>query len=468
MKRNSAIVLLLLCASVCFGEIKYVFYMIGDGMGPNQVLAAEMYRAEMEGRIGRVPLRMSSFPYTGFATTYSASNGITDSSAAGTALACGVKTNNGCLGVDKDSAAVISIAEQYHHAGWPVGIMTSVAIDHATPGAFYAHVDNRSKYYEVGTQLAATGYDFFGGAGFHQPVNPKDSGDVNLYDLCEQNGYVIAHGYADAQSKLQSEKLIMIQATDGIDRTKNSDCLPYAIDRHTGDLKLSEITETAISYLAPKGRFFMMIEGGKIDYSGHSRDGATNIQETIDFDEAIEVVYQFYAAHPDETLIVVTADHETGGMALGNSKYVLNLQLLQNQKSSSYEINEGIKELHSAYGKKMKWEQVKSLLQSELGLYETVEVTEKENAKLQEAFKQLKKGKGKTEKTLYNDISELGGYAVGLLNKKAKLGWTSYSHTAANVPVFAIGTGAETFTGWYDNTEIVKKIKAAVEASKQK
>ena len=454
----------LLCATVCFGEIKYIFYMIGDGMGPNQVLAAEMYQAELNGKIGRVPLTMTSFPYTGFATTYSASNGITDSAAAGTALATGNKTNNGCLGVDKDSADVASIAEELHNAGWPVGIMTSVAIDHATPGAFYAHVDKRSKYYQVGQQLAQTDYDFFGGAGFHKPVNTDNASDLNLYDLCEQNGYTFAYGYDDAQEKLEStKKLILIQEQDGIDRTKASDCLPYAIDRHDGDLTLPQITETAIRFLEQRGQFFMMIEGGKIDYAGHSRDGATNIQEVLDFDKAIEEVYRFYLDHPDETLIVVTADHETGGMALGNSKYVLNLQLLRHQKCSSWELNETLKALYAKFGKSTKWEQVKALLQNKLGFYDTVEITDKDEAKLKAAYKQMLKGKGKTEKTLYNDISELGGMAIAMLNKKAKLGWTSYAHTAADVPVFAIGVGAEKFTGWYDNTLIMKKILEAVE-----
>ena len=465
MKRICLFVFSLMICAVCFGEIKYIFYMIGDGMGPNQVLAAEMYQAEMEGRIGRVPLNMTTFPYTGFATTYSSSNGITDSSAAGTALATGHKTNNGCLGVDKDSVAVPSIAEQLHKEGWPVGIMTSVAIDHATPGAFYAHVDKRNKYYEVGTQLAETGYEFFGGAGFHQPVNPKDSSDINLYDLCEQKGYRFAHGYKDARSKLSANKLILIQETDGIDRTKSSDCLPYAIDREEGDLTLSQITKTAIDYLLPKGRFFMMIEGGKIDYAGHSRDGATNIKEVLDFDESIGIVYEFYLAHRDETLIVVTADHETGGMALGNGKYVLNLQLLQNQKCSSGALNEALRNMHSENGKNISWEQVKSLLQSQIGLYDQVEVSEKQDAELQEAFKKLKKGKDKTQKTLYNNISELGGLAIDIINKKAKVGWTSYSHTAANVPVFAVGVGAQRFMGWQDNTQIVEKILQIVRKS---
>ena len=397
MKKIISLIAVLLLTVSSFAELKYVFYMIGDGMGANQVLAAEMYQAELQGRIGLVPLTMTTFPYFGMGNSFSASNGITDSSAAGTALATGHKTNNGCLGVDKDSVPVISIAEEWHNAGWPIGIMTSVAIDHATPGAFYAHVDKRSKYYQIGTQLANTGYEFFGGAGFHQPNKKKDPSAPNLYDLCEQNGYTFAHGYADAQTKLNADKLILVQENDGIDRTQPSESLPYAIDRKEGDLTLPQIVETAIAYLAPKGKFFMMIEGGKIDYAGHADDAATNIQEVLDFDQAIQLAYQFYLAHPDETLIVVTADHETGGMALGTGgKYFLNLQALQDQHNS------------------------------------------------------ISMAKKKREQK-----------AIRKLNATARVGWTSSAHTAANVPIFAIGVGAEKFTGWYDNTEIVKKIKEA-------
>jgi alkaline phosphatase len=364
--------------------------------------------------------------------------------------------------VDKDNNEVNSVAKILHDEGWPVGIMTSVAIDHATPGAFYAHVDKRDKYFEIGKQLVESNYDFFGGAGFHQPVSPDSTETLNLYEYCEDNEYTLAHGLKDAKGKLDAQKLILIQENDGIDRSKPSESIPYAIDRQSGDLTLTQITETAIAYLENRGKFFMMIEGGKIDYAGHSRDGATNIQEVLDFDEAISVAYRFYMEHPDETLIVVTADHETGGMALGNGKYVLNLQLLQNQKCSSWALNEALKGLYDEFGKKTKWEQVKALLQNTLGFYDTVEISDKDEAKLIAAYKQMLKGKGKTEKTLYNDISELGGTAINLLNKKAKLGWTSYSHTAANVPVFAVGVGAENFTGWYDNTLIMQKILEAV------
>lgn len=449
----------LLSTSFGLAQARYVFYLIGDGMGSNEVLAAEMYLAEMEGRIGRVPLCMSQFPVTGFATTYSQSNGITDSSAAGTCLASGKKTANGHLGTSADNEPIESIAESLHNNGWAIGITTSVAIDHATPGAFYAHVRDRNEYYTIGQQLAKSGYEFFGGAGFHQPANKTQWGSGNLYDLCENNGYKFAHGMLEAEDFINSaEKMILIQKQDGVDRDQKAESLPFAIDRKEGDLGLPEIADAAIRFLEKRDRFFLMIEGGKIDYAGHSNDGATNVQEVLDFDKAIRVVFDFYQKHPDETLIVVTADHETGGMALGNSDYTLNLQILQNQRVSQAGLSDAIHKLFDKYGKKMKWDQMRTMLVKYLGFYDTVEITPEEDALLQSVFKKMLKGKDKTQKTLYADVNEMAGTAVGLLNRKAKLGWTTGSHTAACVPIFAIGVGAEQFSGWHDNSEIAPMI----------
>ena len=143
MKRSSLIFCLLAVALLGYGQAKYVFYFIGDGMGTNQVLGTEMYLSELKGEIGRERLCMTQFPYSGQAATFSASNGITDSAAAGTCLASGKKTNNGVLGQDAKGKDVKTVAETLKAEGWGVGIMTSVAIDHATPGAFYAHVPSR-------------------------------------------------------------------------------------------------------------------------------------------------------------------------------------------------------------------------------------------------------------------------------------------------------------------------------------
>lgn len=462
MKRTTFLLVTILCSVLSFAQAKYIFYFIGDGMGTNQVLASEMYLAELEGRIGRKPLLMTQFPNSGQVATFSASNGITDSSAAGTCLATGTKTNNGTLGLSPQKDTLRTIAEILQQQGYGIGIMTTVAIDHATPAAFYAKVPDRNMYYEIGTQLAYTDFDFFGGAGFHKPVNKHNKKTPNLYDLCEEQGYTFAHGYADAQTKMNAPKLILTQTTDGIDRTKQAGSLPYAIDRQEDALTLRQIVSTAIPYLSQKhDRFFMMVEGGMIDYACHGQDGATAIGETLDMDAALEEAYNFYLAHPDETLIVVTADHETGGMAMGNGGYVLNLQALQHQHCSSWILSDQLSSLFK--DNTPTWEMVKDLLTRQLGFYTSVELTDEEDARLHDLYNKAVAHKDGKVKTLYKTMNELGSTAIALLNKKAHLGWTSYDHTAHAVPVFAVGVGAERFTGWHDNTEIAPLILKAAE-----
>ena len=462
MKRTTFLLVTILCSALSFAQAKYIFYFIGDGMGTNQVLASEMYLAELEGRIGRKQLLLTQFPYSGQVATFSASNGITDSAAAGTCLATGTKTNNGTLGLSPAQDTLRSVAEILQQQGYGIGIMTTVAIDHATPAAFYAKVPDRNMYYEIGTQLAYTDFDFFGGAGFHKPVNKHNKKTPNLYDLCEEQGYTFAHGYADAQTKMNAPKLILTQTTDGIDRTKQAGSLPYAIDRQEDALTLRQIVSTAIPYLSQKhDRFFMMVEGGMIDYACHGQDGATAIGETLDMDAALEEAYNFYLAHPDETLIVVTADHETGGMAMGNGGYVLNLQVLQHQHCSSWILSDQLSSLFK--DNTPTWEMVKDLLTQQLGFYTSVELTDEEDARLHDLYNKAVAHKDGKVKTLYKTMNELGSTAIPLLNKKAHLGWTSYDHTPHAVPVFAVGVGAERFTGWHDNTEIAPFILKAAE-----
>ena len=464
MKRILLLLAFVLSLGTAFSEIKYVFYFIGDGMGPNQVLITEMYRSAVDGvAIGRRPLNMSLLPVSGMATTFSRSNGITDSSAAGTALATGSKTNNGTLGIDADGDTLTSVAEFLHDKGWGIGIMTSVSIDHATPASFYAHVLARSDYYQIGQQLCESGFDFFGGAGFQQPQGKDGSAPVNLYELAAKHDYMVARGVREARRMLSdAERLILIQPTDAPTGKESSYNLPYVLDRREGDMSLPEITATGIEYLSKRhDRFFMMVEGGMIDYAGHGQDGASVIAETQEFDDAIGEALRFYKQHPKETLIIVTADHETGGMVPGNSDYTLNLSILQHQRCSSWELSDKVAALYK--GNKPSWQDVKSIFREWLGLYSEISISEEEDAQLQAIYKQTLKHKDKDVHTLYKDLNALSGAAVGLLNKKAKVGWTSFSHTATAVPVFAIGVNAQLFTGWMDNTDIPKRILKACE-----
>ena len=450
----------LLCLSVAImAQAKYVFYFIGDGMGPNQVLNAEMYQAAIQGINGRVPLCMTQFPYSGQAATFSASDGITDSAAAGTCLASGKKTNNGMIGQTPDGAPVYSVASQLKAEGWGIGIMSTVPVDHATPASHYAHAEKRSNYYLIGTHLAESNFDFFGGGGFQRPINKDDALAPNLYNLCKKHGYTLVGNYAEAQKNIKKRKMLLVPQTDLDNPDRGAQALPYAIDQKEGDLTLAQIVDIAIQHLSKHDRFFMMAEGGKIDYAGHGNDGATNIHEVIDFDRAIQLAYRFYEQHPDETLIVVTADHETGGLALGNNK-PLRLERLAYQKCSSDTLSARLSALCQQYAEQLTWEQVKTFLAENMGLFGELSVSAEEEAELQAAFSNMMRQQ-ESLKTLYADINALAAKAKELVNQKAGLGWTTHSHTATAVPIFAVGVGAERFTGWMDNSEIAPRIYQA-------
>jgi len=439
---------------------KYVFYFIGDGMGVNQVNGTETYMAAVEGRIGTKPLTFADFPYTAIATTYSASNGVTDSAAGGTALATGEKTYNGCLGMLPDSITpVSSVAVWAQESGAAVGITTSVSVDHATPGAFYAHQNDRGKYYEVGKDLIASKFDFFAGSDFLKPES-KDSGEPNLYVQAQNGGYTIARGYKDYLKKSKkADKMIMLQTEEASKVERSS--IPYAIDRKKGDMTLQEITRAAINFLYKKNpeKFFLMVEGGKIDWACHANDAATVFEEIKDMDDAVRVAYEFYCQHPDETLIVITADHETGGIGLGNGDYVQKSQLLSYQQKSAPEFSAYLKNLRAKLGdKKFTYDVVRNALKEQFGFWKAISLSEFQEDQLQRAYDNMMAGKDKSAKSMYADESGFGNLAKSILNRNAKLGWTSGGHTNGYVPVFAIGAGAENFHGRINNIDIPKMI----------
>lgn len=445
-------------------EAKYVFYFIGDGMGVNQVLGTELYRGELEGKIGIVPLSFTQFPYSTVATTFSATNKVTDSAAAGTALATGNKTKNGAIGMLKDlSTPVNSVAVWAKESGMRVGIATSVSVDHATPAAFYAHEAGRGSYYEIGKDLYEAGFDFYAGSDFLDPTNNGEAGAEDLYSLAQKNGYVIARGYKDYLKKCKkADKMILFQTEKASEADRTA--IPYAIDRKKDDLTLQEITRSAINFLTKKEDkgFFLMVEGGKIDWACHSNDAATAFHEVMDFDNAIKVAYEFYSQHPDETLIVITADHETGGFVLGTGEYDLNLQALKNQKVSENGFTRIVNRLRAKTNNQVSWEQIRLALKDNFGFWDTVALSEKQENRLKKVYeKSLKNQQMKMEKSEYAQDEPIAAEAKRILDEIAMTGWTSGGHSAGYVPVFAIGAGADLFQGRIDNTEIPGKIAKA-------
>lgn len=447
-------------------QAKYVFYFIGDGMGVNQVQGTELYRGELEGKIGITPIWFTQFPYATTATTFSATNGVTDSAAAGTALATGNKTQNGTIGMKQDlQTEVSSVAVWAKNKGCRAGVTTSVSVDHATPAAFYAHDPSRGSYYKIGTDLYKAGFDFYAGSDFIDPNNKdnKDGNSENLYTMAEKNGYTIARGYKDYLKKCKkADKMILFQSEKASEKDRTA--IPYAIDRTKDDLTLADITRSAINFLSKdlsKG-FFLMVEGGKIDWACHSNDAATAFHEVADMDEAVKVAYEFYSQHPDETLIVVTADHETGGFVLGTGAYKLNLQVLKNQKVSESGFTRILNELRKKYNNNVSWEKVQQALKENFGFWDKVKLNEKQEERLLAKYNNTFKGKeAKLEKSEYAQDEPLAAEAKRIIDEIALVGWTSGGHSAGYVPVFAIGAGADLFQGRIDNTEIPIKIAKA-------
>lgn len=445
------------------GTAKYVFYFIGDGMGVNQVNGTETFLAALDGRIGTRPLQFAQFPNVALATTFSATNGVTDSAAGGTALATGKKTKNGVLGMLTDQkTSISSIAEQAKKSGKSVGIATSVSVDHATPASFYAHVPNRSLYYQIGKDLIRAGFDFYAGSDFLEPNDPKKKDTKDLYTACEEAGYTIARGYEDYQKKASDAARMILFQTEKASQ-KDRSRIPYAIDRTSEDLTLEHITQAGIDFLSqnsPEG-FFMMVEGGAIDWACHANDAATTFRETEDLDQAIRVAYDFYKQHPDETLIVVTADHETGGISLGTGAYEMHTQVLQYQKRSISSYSAELSRLREQYKNQLTWDLVKENLKENFGFWKEIQLSENQTKKLKTAFEEMQKGIATNSKTLYQNDEYLATVAKEIINSIARVGWQSGGHSNGYVPVFAIGCGASAFHGRIDNTYIPQLISKA-------
>lgn len=462
IRRHVAVLLVIFLVSTVWAQqAKYVFYFIGDGMGVNQVNGTEMYLAEQEGRIGVKPLLFTAFPAGTMATTFSATNSVTDSSAAGTALATGEKTYNGAVSMDDDKNVLSTVAERAKKAGRKVGIATSVSVDHATPAAFYAHQPNRSRYYEIALDLPKAGFDFYAGSGFLKPTTTADKKEApNVFPIIEEAGYTIARGLDEYKEKAADAKKMILIQKEGAEPS----CLPYAIDHEEGDLTLPEITESAVTFLSKgnKKGFFLMVEGGKIDWACHSNDPVTVFEEIIDLDNAVRVAYEFYKKHPKETLIVVTADHETGGMGLGIGKYELHLKSLLNQKQSQDLLSKAITDWRKDKAGKASWNEIKDLLTEKMGFWKELPLTWEQEKMLRDEYEQsFVKNKVVFEESLYARTEPLAAAARKVMSQIAMVGWTSSSHTAGYVPVFAIGAGADLFTGKMDNTEIPKRIAKA-------
>ena len=371
---------------------KYIFLMIGDGMGASHVAVAESYLSAKAGKIGGEQLTMTQFPYYGTCTTHCLDKTITCSAASGTAIASGQKTLYSRLGCDADFNRLESMAFPLKEEGYKIGIMSSVPITHATPAAFYASTPDRGDGYGIMKQIPDSGFDFFGGSGFEDMFG-KDGQQLGADKYLEQHGYEVCFGPEEFLAAADTcERIVFCQQ-----KSKAEDAKAYVSEEADAeDITLAEMLQLAIDYLGDEEPFFIMCEGGDIDWESHSSYTMPMIEKVISFDNAIAVAYEFYKAHPEETLIVVTADHETGGVAIGQGESWSNTFI------DWIKIEE-------------EWEKNKE--------------------------KYLQDSKANRE-----------------FNEASHIGWTTSYHTGGAVPVFSIGKGAEKFMGRIDNADIKGKI----------
>lgn len=296
-------------------------------MGATHVAAAESYLSYKAGKLGGEQLLMTTFPYYGTATSHSANYNVTCSSAAGTAIACGEKANNGTVGINKDSVNVTSVAYCLQEQGYNIGIISSVPVNHATPASFYAHETNRGNYYSIASQIPDTDFEFFASAGFLDYKDKK--GDKDPIDqVIESQGYTVCYGLEEFRKEAAGkEKVIFCQESN-----RQEDAENYVSDAKTSeDITLAQMVQLGIESLGDDGPFFIMCEGGTIDWAAHDNRTMSMITDVIDFDAAVKIAYEFYLQHKDETLIVVTADHETGGITLGCGHSGINWEKLEKQ-----------------------------------------------------------------------------------------------------------------------------------------
>tara|TARA_R110000751_G_scaffold233903_3_gene334948 strand:- start:34693 stop:35730 length:1038 start_codon:yes stop_codon:yes gene_type:complete len=274
---------------------KNIILMIGDGMGLSQVSAAIYYKNGKP--------NFERFSTIGLSKTSSASDLITDSAAGATVFSTGVKTYNGAIGVNQDTLAVPTIVEQLSTRGLATGIVATSSIQHATPASFYAHVKSRRMYEEITEFAPNSGVNFFAGGGLKFFNQRKDGKD--LLTEMEGKGYKVTTDQLPQQPS-ESNELILL-AEDGMPK----------MSQGRGDF-LPNATKLALEKLSKNEKgFFLMVEGSQIDWGGHDNDADYLIEELLDFDKTLGVALDF-AKQNGETLVIVTADHETGGFTLAS------------------------------------------------------------------------------------------------------------------------------------------------------
>ena len=483
---------------------KYIFLFIGDGMSYPQIQLTNYFLSANENKESAQTvsvegeektvlssgnnLTMMNFPVAGSAQTYDSTSFAPDSASTATSIATGNKTWSGSINVSTDfTQEYETIAEKLKaQKDYKIGIVSSVNINHATPAAFYAHQASRNNYYDIGLELIDSGFDYFAGGGLLAPTG-KEEEQKDLYVLAEEGGYKVVKTQAEAEALTAEDgKALVID-----EHLADSNAMAYSMDLQEGEWTLADYVDKGIEVLDNENGFFMMVEGGKIDWACHANDAAATITDTLALDQAVKEAVEFYQEHPDETLILVTGDHETGGLTIGfaGTNYDTFLTNFNNQKISYAKFDSDYvskyKEEKTDFDTIMK--DVTELFGLQAPTEEGTESTEKKDSAdkhpeseddgalvmtqyeydtLKEAYETTMSRTGEEEEFAQDEYVKYGSYEpltvtiTHILNNKSGINFGSYAHTGLPVEVFAQGAGQENFAGYYDNTDIYEKVAA--------
>lgn len=456
---------------------KYVFMFIGDGMSYPQIQIASDYlgalKEDNDGILnGNQPLNFMNFESVGSAVTYDSSSFCPDSASTATSLSTGHKTYSGVINMNEQkTVSYETITEKVkEQLGYKVGIVTSVNLNHATPAAYYGHQASRSNYYELALEMIQSDFDYFAGGALLQPTG-KNKNQKNIYTLAKKEGYKVVKTQAEAKKLSAVDGKVIVIGESLAD----ADALSYELDRKEKEWSLADYVEKGIDVLDNEDGFFLMVEGGKIDWACHANDAGSAINDTLALADAVQKAIDFYKEHPTETLILVTGDHETGGLSIGfaGTNYNTFLTNLKNQKISyaKYDSEYAAKYKKNNTSFKIVLKDIKKLfgLATKENADKTTDkeliLTEYELSLLQDAYnktmkKNTNKGNEQEQYILYGTYEPLSVTITHILNNKSGVSFSSYAHTGLPVAVLAQGVGADLFDGYYDNTLIYDKLAA--------
>lgn len=405
-----------LLASLSAFAVNLIF-LVGDGMSANHVLLASI----LEGRI----LEMMKLPYTGLTITYSADSYITDSAPAGTAIFAGFKTLNRSINVLPNKERVESLFMQAKKAGYKVGVVVTCRVTHATPAAVYGAVEARDDEVTLAKQLSESGLDVVFGGGMDMFLPESKGGrrkdGLDLIENMRKSGYTVI---------TKKEELATVKGDKVLGLFAMGHLRPAS--ERTTEPMLAEMTRKALEILSASGQpFALMVEGSQIDWEGHANDFYGIWKETVEFDEAVKVAIDF-AKRDGNTLVVVLGDHETGGLSVGAGGYTIDAIKVEQARKAKGTARMFLRQFQIAD---------KERFVAGLRDWYGINITDDEYNRLRSV----------PSNQLERELARFVSFKMGF-------GFTTFDHTAAVIPVYAFGPGAEQFVGWMDNTEVALKI----------